>query len=200
MNLRLMLPLLAPALLCSQALTRGERDYAMSQLHATRKMLLDAIADLSPAQWKFKPAPGHRSIAECVEHVILAEDFVFERARRLLDSPAQPDRKPSLEDEAVYRQAADPAREPALRDASLEPRGRFALPEPAAQAFRERRDRTIAYIASTEDPLRSRFEAQGDQALDAYQLFLRLAGHTERIVEEINRIKADAKFPRRTGS
>lgn len=199
MKPRLTFSVLAPALLFSQALSQGERDYAMSQLHATRKMVLDAVAELSPAQWKFKPAGG-RSIAEWVEHVILAEDFVFERARRLLASPAQPDRKPVLEDDAVYRQAADPARAPGLGDPSLEPRGRFSQPEQAAQAFRERRDRTIAYIAGTEDALRSRFDGAGDNALDAYQWFLRLAGHTERVVEEINRVKADPKFPRKPGA
>lgn len=200
MKARAIYVLLAPALLWSQALTRGERDYAMSQLHATRKMLLDALADLTPAQFQYKPAAGGRSIAEWVEQVILAEDFVAERVRSLLSGPAQPDRKPALEDDAVYRQAADPARAPALGGAALEPRGRFSLPEQAAQAFRERRDRTIAYIASTEDPLRTRFDGQGEQALDAYQWFLRLAGYTERIVEEIHRIKADAKFPRRPGA
>ncbi|MCS7315298.1 MAG: DinB family protein [Bryobacterales bacterium] len=199
MKLRLIFSLVAPAVLCSQSLSRGERDYAMSQLHATRKMLLDAVQDVSPAQWKFKPAPDRRSIAECVEHIVLAEDFITEKVRQLLQDPAQTDRKPVPEDDAVYRQAADPARAPALGGAALSPRGRFALPEDAAQAFRQRRDRTIAYIATTEDPLRARFDGAGEDALDAYQLFLRLAGHTERMVEEINRIKTDPKFPRSPG-
>lgn len=194
-----MISIVAPALLLSQALSRGERDYAMSQLHATRKMLLDAVTELSPAQWTFKPGGDRRSIAEWVEHVLLAEDYVLERVRRLSAGPAQPDRKPAWEDDAVYRRAADPTHEPALGGASLEPRGRIALPEEAAQAFRQRRDRTIAYVATTEDPLRSRFDGTDEQAVDAYQWLLRLAGHTERVVEEINRIKADPKFPRRPG-
>ncbi len=196
---RWMVALLPVGLLWPQALTQGERDYAMSQLHATRKMLLDAIADLTPAQWRFKPGGG-RSIAECIEHVILAEDFVSERVQRLLAEPPQRDRRSTLDDDAVYRQAADATREPAFADAMLSPRGRFALPEEAARAFRERRDRTIAYVATTQDPLRLRLDGAGEQALDAYQWFVRLAGFTERIVEEIQRIKADPKYPRGRGA
>ena len=43
-------------------MTQEERDFAMSSLHASRKLFLDAIAGLSDAQWKFKPAPDRWSI------------------------------------------------------------------------------------------------------------------------------------------
>ena len=33
-------------------LTQGDRDYALSQLHATRKMFVDTVSRLSAAQWK----------------------------------------------------------------------------------------------------------------------------------------------------
>jgi hypothetical protein len=181
----------------AQTLTQGERDYAMSQLHATRKMLLDAIAGLSPAQWKFKPATEAWSIGQYVEHVILAEDHVRQHVEALLKKPPASERQSALDNDTLYSRAADPDQPPTIAGPAVEPKGRYATAEQAAQAFRERRDRTIAYIASTSDPLRAHADGNGPDALDAYQWFIRLAGHTERCVARINRIKAERNFPSR---
>jgi len=192
----LLLSLLA-APLWAQTLTQGERDYVMSQLHATRKMLLDAITGLSSSQWNFKPATEAWSIGQYVEHVILTEDYVRRHAEALLKRPPTGERQPAFDNDTLYSRAADPDQPPAISHPSLEPKGSFPSPEQAAQAFRERRDRTIAYIASTSDPLRAHADGSGPEALDAYQWFIRLAGHTERCVARINRIKADPKYPSR---
>jgi len=181
----------------AQTLTQGERDYAMSQLHATRKMLLDAINGLGPAQWNFKPVTEAWSIGQYVEHVILAEDYVRRHAATLLEKPTTGDRQPAFDNDTLYSRAADPDQSPTIFDSALEPKGQYATAEQAAQAFRERRDRTIAYLASTSDPLRAHADGMGPEALDAYQWFIRLAGHTERCVARINRIKADRNFPAR---
>ena len=44
------------SLLPAQTLTQHDREFAMSHLHATRKMFLDSIAGLTPEQWTFKAA------------------------------------------------------------------------------------------------------------------------------------------------
>src|SRR4029077_8835439 len=41
-----------------------------------KKVVLDATKDLSPAQWNFKSAPDRWSVAECMEHIAAAEDFI----------------------------------------------------------------------------------------------------------------------------
>ena len=74
-------------------LEQGERDRAMSHLHATRKAFLDSVAGLSDAQWNFKPAPERWSIAECAEHIAVSEDSLFDLLRQILKSPAAPEKK-----------------------------------------------------------------------------------------------------------
>jgi len=182
---------------CSQTLTRGERDYLMSQLHATRKMFLDALSGLSDAQWRFKPSPDRWSIAECAEHVALTEDFIFQRVQQLLKSPAQPDRKAAREDQAIYQEGVDRTRKRQVSEPALLPKGRWASPEQVAAYFRQRRDRAISYVETTQDPLRIHFDRPGPEALDAYQWLVRLAAHTERHVAQIEEIKSDARFPKR---
>jgi hypothetical protein len=99
----------------AQTLTQGERDYAMSQLHATRKMLLDAINGLGPAQWNFKPVTEAWSIGQYVEHVILAEDYVRRHAATLLEKPTTGDRQPAFDNDTLYSRAADPDQSPIPR-------------------------------------------------------------------------------------
>ena len=75
----------ALALLCAlsfaltaraQEVTPAEKDKALLYLQSTKKDVLEATKDLSPAQWNFKSAPDRWSIAECMEHIAAAEDYI----------------------------------------------------------------------------------------------------------------------------
>ncbi len=196
MNRAPLLLLMAFATCFPETLTRSERDYAMSQLHATRKMFLDALEGLSDSQWRFKPSADRWSIAECAEHVLLSEDFFFQRVQQLLKSPPQPERKPAKEDHRVYLEGVDRSQKRKVSEPALQPKGAWASPEQLAREFKQRRDRIIAYVESTQDPLRAHFDGSGPEALDAYQWIIRLAAHTERHVAQIEEIKASPRYPR----
>ena len=84
MNMRMMLGTLALTTAFAAPLEQGERDRAMSHLHATRKVFLDSIAGLSDAQWNFKPAADRWSIAECAEHIAVSDDSLFDLMRQTL--------------------------------------------------------------------------------------------------------------------
>lgn len=188
--------LLSAAGLWGQGLSRGDRDFALSHLHATRKMFLEAIAGLTPAQWNFKSAPERWSIAECAEHVALTEDFLFERVKRTLASPATPGRKSAVSNEALMKSAIDRSRKTKADEPSIQPKGRWATPAKLAEHFKERRERTLEYVRTTQDDLRSHFAGPDADALDAYQWLLLIAGHTERHVAQIDEVKSDPRFPK----
>ena len=78
-------PSVALALVCAlffaltaraQEITPAEKDKALAYLESTKKDVLDATKNLSTAQWNFKAAPDRWSIAECMEHIAAAEDFI----------------------------------------------------------------------------------------------------------------------------
>lgn len=191
--LPLVLSVVAP--LSAGSLTQGERDFAMSNLHASRKLFLDSIAGLSEAQWKFKPAPDRWSIAEIAEHLILTESMVFGTVTdKIMKSEAVTGQPAATkeQDEAVLVRARDRSKKATAPD-GLTPASRYFTPEAAAAKFRNVRDHSIAYIAKTQDDLR----AHRGKTMDAYQYFLLLAGHTERHVAQINEVKADPNYPRR---
>src|SRR5450631_2797929 len=70
-----------------EPLEQGRRDFAMSHMHATRKMFLDATANLTPAQWAFKAGPDRWSIAECAEHIAVSEDYIWGVVEKLVAGP-----------------------------------------------------------------------------------------------------------------
>ncbi len=189
--------LLLAAALWGQGLTRRDRDFALSHLHATRKLFLDAIAGLTAAQWAFKPAPERWSIAECAEHVALSEDFMFERVQQMLKAPATPGRKSTVSDDELMKGWVDRSQKAKASEPRTEPRARWETPAKLAEHFIARRERTLDYVRTTEDDLRSHFAGAGTgEAMDAYQWLLSIAGHTERHVLQINEVKADPRYPK----
>jgi hypothetical protein len=188
------LPLLAGPL------NQGDRDYALSQLHASRKLFLDAIDGLSEAQWKFKPAPDRWSIAQISEHLILTEEGLMEWTRKVLETPAVEGRKSNrAADEKVYAQWTDRSHK-ASAPAELQPgSGKWTTPAAAAKEFAARRDRTLDYVRTTQDDLRGHVTKApgGEGEMDAYQLVLGIAAHTERHVAQLNEVKAAPGFPKK---
>ncbi len=193
MRIQLILAL-AAAPLWAQTLSQGERDFAMSSLHASRKMFLDAISGLSEAQWKFKPAPDRWSIAEIAEHVVLAGDL--KPVQDMLKSPAVERGKVDSKQDARWLEKMADRTHKAKAPAPMLPQGRWKTPEATAAEFRQRYDRIIRYVETTRDPLRSHVAGSGENAYDAYQRILMLAGHVQRHVAQIEEVKADPKYPK----
>jgi len=189
----------AATLLPAQTLDKHEREYAMSHLHATRKMFLDSVAGLTPEQWNFKAAPDRWSIAECAEHIAVSEDFMFGLVtNQLMKSPADPSKRAQVagKDELIVKQVPERTQKFKAPEV-IAPTHRWASPADIVAHFKESRDRDIAYVESTEDDLRDHFVPHPVLGpLDGYQWILLMSAHSERHTEQINEVKADPKFPK----
>src|SRR5215467_10461532 len=60
----------------AQEVTQAEKERALQYLETTKKNVLEATKGLSEAQWNFKPAPDRWSVAQVMEHIAAAEDFL----------------------------------------------------------------------------------------------------------------------------
>ena len=187
------------SLVSAQTLTQHDRDFAMSHLHATRKLFLDSVAGLTPEQWNFKPAPNRWSIGECAEHITISEDYIFGLIQnQIMKSPATPEKRADVKgkDEAVVEQVPDRSKKFTAPEA-ITPKKRWPDPAALIAHFKESRDAHIHYVDTTQDDLRDHFfqhPAMG--LLDAYQWILLMSAHTERHTEQINEVKADPKYPK----
>lgn len=190
-----------PALLAADPLTQGERDRAMSALHAGRKALADAVSGLSDAQTRFKAAPERWSIADITEHLATTEGFLMGFHHTTLKQAAAPEKRELAKgnDEKILKSVA--AREKKVQaPPPLTPKSTFPSVAAALAAFNTERKKTILYVETTPAPMRDHFaDKMGPEGkpADAYQIILLLAAHTDRHVAQINEVKVDAGYPKK---
>jgi hypothetical protein len=204
MRTRVVLTLLTiPAVLGQAAfgqLTQGERDRAMSHLHATRKAFLDSIEGLSEAQWRFKPDAKAWSVAEVSEHIALSEESLAGLVRqKILKTPPAPEKTAEVagKDEIVMKAIPDRSHK-ATAPEFLRPTGKWTDSRALAADFRQKRDELIRYIQTTQDNLRHHVAPHPAVGpIDAYQWVLLIAAHTERHVAQIAEVKSSPSFPGR---
>jgi hypothetical protein len=187
----------APRDAADGSMTPAERRYLLNELKSSEAGLLGAIKGLTQAQWTFKSAPDAWSIQECAEHLILAEDLIFTEAQKALKTPsvARLSNATSEGDRQVAAQMEDRSKK-AKAPKILQPTGKFPTPESAAREFRVRRDKTIAYVKSTNDLLRIHAgDGPAGPTADVYQFLLELAAHSVRHTAQIREVKLSAGYP-----
>ena len=184
----------------AQPLTQGDRDFAVSALHATRKLFLDTVAGLSPAQLKWKPSAEVWSVMEVAEHIALSDELIPQAAAKAMQGPAAPEKRQAnaRAEDAKILQAMASREQKAKAPAEFVPAGRFQDMAALTAAFKASRDRNIAYVRETRDELRNHFAPlPGVGELDALQWYVMMAGHTERHVKQIKEVMGMAGFPKK---
>lgn len=179
-----------------------ERQFAIEHMERTRKLVLEATAQVSAEQAKFKPGPERWSILEITEHIAATEDFLFGFATgQVMKIPSnfglseRTVEQLMSADQTLLKQMVDRGAKAQAPEAA-KPAGRYATLAEARKAFEEKRAKTIAYLRETQDDLRNHGSpAPGGGVNDAYQYLLMLAGHAERHTLQINEVKAAAGYP-----
>jgi DinB superfamily len=177
----------------SNKLNAKERNTLNGQLQISYDKLNTAIAKLNTAQLNFKPSEKKWSIAECIEHVTLAElrfpEIVKEEITKI-PNPAFREKIRISDDEIKPKMLSKSwkAKSPEI----FKPSGKFASIEETISTFRKQRQQTIAYINSTDDDLRNHFWKHPLTGhIDLYQTLLLMSAHLERHVEQIESIKSN---------
>jgi hypothetical protein len=186
----------------TQTLTQEERDRAVAELEGSKKVFLDATKGLSPAQWNFKSAPDRWSVAECSEHIALAEGFIFGLvSEKIVKAPANPEKREAAKgkDELLVKMLQDRSHK-ATAPEPIDPAKHGTMtPEESVKLFLDSRAHTIEYVKTTQEDLRDHLFDHPVPAigtLDAYQWILLISGHTRRHTLQILEVKADPTFPK----
>jgi DinB superfamily len=181
----------------SEPLDAADREFLLGWLRRTGESYAKAPAGLTPAQWRFNPAPDRWSIAECAEHVVIAEGDLFRVATQQILRIPLPEGQQRLgrsDDDRLLQRMTDRSRKVTAAE-SQRPKGAYATPADAARAFAAARAATIEWVSATQTDLRGHgVKAQGGFT-DAYQFLLTIAAHTARHLAQIDEVKADGNFP-----
>jgi len=190
------------AVVAADGLSQGDRDYAMSSLHATRKLFLDSTAGMSQEQWNWKASPERWSAAECAEHIAVTEDFITGLVKQILQTPATPEKRIPVadaraKDEKLVASVSDRSTKVNAPE-QLRPTHRFKTPADAIAHFKTTRDSNIHYVMITDSDLRAHFAPHPLLGpLDLYQWMLLTSAHTERHTKQLLEVKADPGFPKK---
>jgi DinB family protein len=181
----------------AQEVTQADKDRALQYLESTKKNVLEATKGLSEAQWNFKPAPDRWSVAQVMEHIAAAEDFLRDVTKeKVMVAPAgEPGRDVKKTDEAVLAMVPDRTHKAQAPEA-LVPSNRFGSPEGSLKHFVESRAATEDFLKTTAG-LRDHVTDSPLGKLDGYEFVLFIAAHSERHTKQINEVKADPNFPKK---
>lgn len=179
-----------------QELSQAEKDRAMKYLETTKKGVLDATKGLSESQWSFKPAPDRWSIAQVMEHIASAEDFLRGMdADQVMKAPAgDAARDVKALDDAVLTKVPDRSTKIQAPE-PLQPSNRFGSPDASVKHFVESRSATEDFLKNTAG-MRAHVADSPIGKLDAYEFVLLIAAHSERHTKQILEVKADPSFPK----
>ncbi len=180
----------------SDKLTDEERKKAVMTLTQTHENLVNSLEGLSEAQLNFKSSQESWSIANCVEHIAISENAFAEMLQGTMSATPDESMKANvvMSDEEVYAMIS--SREKKVKTSEpFEPSGKFGTHEETLEAFTAKRSKHIEYLSTTEDDFRNHYKEMPFGTIDAYQMVLFMAGHTERHTQQIEEIKSQEDFP-----
>lgn len=189
----LLLVLAAPA----QELSKQDLEKGVKHLTGTRDAIVEATKNFSDAQWNFKTAPERWSVAECLEHITVTEEFLFKMVSDDMKKPPAEPSDPAVEkvaDDKVLAMVTDRSQRFQAPE-PVRPTGRWGTPQDTLAEFLELRARTLDYLKSTPG-LRANVSDSPLGKLDAYQRLLFISGHSERHFKQMQEVMADANFPK----
>jgi hypothetical protein len=177
-------------------MTAADRAEIVELLQKSEQELMKAIDGVSDAQWMYKPAPDRWSIAEVVEHVVLADALLFETAVKSLDGAANPKWETTLSKTDLLRRAIPDRARKVDAPAAIRPQQAMTRAQLLSR-FKEQRARAAAYVRDTDKPLKAHTAPNpffGD--VNAHQWLIYIPLHHLRHNQQILEVKASPGFPR----
>ena len=179
-------------------LSKKERKFAAEHMKSTKTELQDAIKGLSATQLTHKVKADKWSVQECVYHIAISEKTLWTMLEKSMKAGPTPEKKKDLKvtDEQVIKMTEDRTNK-VKTFSPLEPQNTpYKSLDEAMNDFKTARAAHIKYIKATSEDLRNHFVQMPFGLLDCYQLCLLISSHTDRHVQQLNEVKADAGFPK----
>jgi hypothetical protein len=185
------------AMMSNGTLSGKEKKFAIDYLNKTRARLFEDVSGLNTAQLNFKADPSRWSVAQCVEHIALAENGIWQRIYASLKQPVmQGQQKSTNTNEQLIALNLDRTVKHKAPD-QLVPTGYFSSTGEALQYFSHKRDSLIDYIRVTHDDLKDRYFVHSSMGtINLYQAILLIASHSERHIMQIEEVKSNPGFPK----
>jgi DinB family protein len=179
-------------LLVGAPMTQRDRENLVSHLQMTESWLVDEVSRLSPAQLNFRMAPGKWTVAEVVDHLVIADPTYWQLFQDGMKQPSKHLEKQATDADVLWYGINRTQHQ--KTEATKDPKGRAIDISTALESFRKLHSMMLDYARSTKDDLRG--HTVQEWGVDAYQCLLEISTHTQRHILQIREIKADPGFPK----
>jgi hypothetical protein len=190
-HLILFLSLAAAGLLRSAPPDDLERQRLIAHFEMTESWLADEVANLSPEQLKFRPAPSAWNILDCVEHLDLAETEYWKMLQAAMSARASRKLSRSTDIDRIWYGVDRTER--AKTVPSETPKSTYEGSDAALKDFRTLRATMLTYVRTSQDDWRHHMIPDWNR--DAYQWLLMISAHSQRHILQIREIKHDSAYP-----
>ena len=175
-----------------------EKKYASDLLLQTEAGVINSIAGLSDAQLNFKPAPDKWSVLDCVKHIAVTEQSLWQMTNGAITAAANPEKRADVKatDKQVVQMIE--SREKKVKTApAMEPQNTpYKSLHEALESFVKDRSKLINYVKTTDADLRNHVVTMPFASFDSYQMILFIGAHSNRHTQQIEEVKADPNFPK----
>lgn len=178
-------------------ISKSERKNALSLMKDTYKEAVKATQGLSDAQLNYKASPEKWSIKDCIFHIAAAEKLLWTMFEGAMKAPANPEKRSEIKvtDEQIVKMVEDRSFK-AKAPEPIQPKNTgFSSLDEAIADFKTNRMDHIKYMKNTTEDLRNHVVQLPIGWVDCYQLYLFIAGHSNRHTQQMNEVRADAGFP-----
>lgn len=180
------------------SITNPERKSAAGLMKDTYKDVVEAVNGLSDQQLNFRAADDKWSVKECMYHIAATEKSIWSQLEGAMKSQANPEKRSEIKltDEQVVKIVEDRSFK-ARAPETVQPKNTgFKSLDEALTDFKSHRMNHIKYMKTTTEDLRNHVVQLPFGWVDCYQLYLFIAGHSNRHTQQMNEVKADPGFPK----
>ena len=180
-------------------MTAEERAKTIKLLVDSRQEYLEALENLTEAQWSFKPSPFRWSVGEVAEHILLTEGALFSAVQRALAQKANPDWKGKTAGKAEFIEKVVPNRSlKAQAPIEVRPSGKLSREE-VVRRYKELRAKILEFTRETDLPLKAHTVEHPFpvfNTLNAYDWLIYIPLHNIRHNQQMAEVKASAGYPK----
>jgi hypothetical protein len=182
----------------NSSISKQERKTAISLLKDTRAEVLKSVKGLSETQLNYKAKPDNWSVKECMYHIAISEKNLWDALEGAMKTPPNPEKRSEIKMTEEQLIAMIKNRGFKVKtDEPFEPKNTpYKSLDEAIEDFKSRRADHIKYMKSTTEDLRNHVIQMPFGWLDCYQLCLMMAAHSNRHMQQMEEVKADAGFPK----
>lgn len=180
-------------------MTAEERAKIIKLLAESQKEYLDAIENITDAQWSYNPSMTRWSVGQTAEHIMLTEIALFAAVERALAQKPNPDWESKTAGKAQFIERVMPNRAGrAQAPIEVRPSGNLTRDE-VIKKYKEVRAKVMEFAEKTALPLKAHtldhpFPVFG--TLSAYDWLMYIPLHTIRHNKQIAEVKASPGYPK----